>query len=341
MTRVSPCVSCSQLTDAGQHVDTGGFVCEICAHHLFDQCFQCDRFSRESRYIVGNRRACLTCAREQLSCRVCGTLVPEHGHCDRCADPHTVWNYHYRPDPIFHGTGPLFLGLELEVIVPRYRLDAAVTTATDALGALGYLKRDSSIRPSGFEIVCHPMTYQYALTRFPWSMLEDLADLDGEADDSVGLHVHASRAGFTGPAHIYRWMKLIYRNQDQVTTLARRTSHYAPFVPGTRARAKHLAKGARHALGLPRHQAINPHPRHTLELRVFASSLDPRQVQAALAFTEASIRYTADLTVPEIRAGGWEWDRFTDWLTHHLEYAPLVAELADLTDSEEVMLCAS
>jgi hypothetical protein len=41
-----------------------------------------------------------------------------------------------------------------------------------------------------------------------------------------------------------------------------------------RARAKDTAKGPQHALGLERYQAINPYPRNTLELRVFASSLD-------------------------------------------------------------------
>ncbi|MEU4712026.1 hypothetical protein AB0G00_36950, partial [Nocardia salmonicida] len=133
----------------------------------------------------------------------------------------------------------------------------------------------------------------------------------------------------------------VYRNQDPVSMLARRVSRYAPFEPNTRARAKYLAKGCRYAVGLPRYQAINPHPRDTLELRVFASSLETRRVQAALAFTDASIRYTADLTIPQILAGGWAWDRFTDWLTHRLEYAPLVTELADLAREQEVLLCAS
>lgn len=342
MSRLNPCVVCADVTSAMQRVDTGGVVCEICAR-LFDQCFQCERFTRHSRYVVGNQRACAECARQLRACRDCGTLIRGRGHCDRCADPYKVWNYFYRPDPIFHGDGPLFLGMELEVVVPVDRYDDTVTIAVDALGPLAYLKRDSSIQPAGFEIVCHPMTYQYALTGFPWQMLDDLHVMGCRTNTSVGLHVHASRAGFTGPAHVYRWMKLVYRNHAEVTALARRTSRrYAPFEPGTRARAKDLAKGARHALGLPRNQAINPHPRDTLELRVFASSLEAQQVQAALAFTDASIRYTADLTIPEIRAGGWDWDRFTDWTSRRLEYSPLLAELADLAhDPEEVVLCAS
>lgn len=343
-TGLNPCVSCTEVTFTGLRTDIGGFVCGVCAHQLFDQCYRCERFTRHSRYVVGNHRACPTCARQLRPCPDCGTLLAGRRGCDRCADRHTLWNYTYRPDPIFHGTGPLFLGLELEVIVPEQHFEDAIATATDTLGPLGYLKRDSSIRPMGFEIVCHPMTYQYAITGFPWQVLHQLSRLGCETGPGVGLHVHASRAGFTGPAHIFRWMKLVYRNSDQVARLARRTSRYAPFELDTRSRVKDLAKGARHAVGLPRYQAINPHPRGTLELRVFASSLDPGQVQAALAFTEASIAYTADLTVAQIHAGGWNWDQFTDWLTHRLEYAPLVAELAHLAaqvEEQEVVLCAS
>ncbi|MFF0499749.1 hypothetical protein ACFYU5_33445 [Nocardia aobensis] len=53
-----------------------------------------------------------------------------------------MWNYTYRPDPRFHGTGPLYLGLELEIIVPEHRFDTCATLATDHLAGLGYLKRD-------------------------------------------------------------------------------------------------------------------------------------------------------------------------------------------------------
>ena len=167
ITRLHPCASCSEATFTRLPVDTGGFVCGICAHQLYDQCFQCERYTLHSRYVVGNQRACPECAQLQRSCRDCGTLICGRRGCDRCADPHALWNYSYRPDPIFHGTGPLFLGLELEVIVPDDRFDDAITTATDALGSLGYLKRDSSIRPSGFEIVSHLLLRGH----HPWSAI--------------------------------------------------------------------------------------------------------------------------------------------------------------------------
>ncbi|WP_280335035.1 hypothetical protein [Nocardia wallacei] len=243
-----------------------------------------------------------------------------------------MWEYDYKPNPLFFGTGPLYLGMELEIIVPRRVYGECTDLAGERLGSLAYLKADSSIRPLGFELVTHPMAYSYALERFPWHLLGELADLGCESDARVGLHVHASRAGFDSPAHIYRWAKLLYRNESQTVAVARRRSdRYAGFSAAARARIRDSAKGDLHRFGLDKYQAINPLPRHTLELRVFAGSLDPRVVQAALAFTTASIEYTRTLTSADVlHHGGWSWPRFTAWVHDRPEYAPLTAEWEDL-----------
>lgn len=128
------------------------------------------------------------------------------------------------------------------------------------------------------------------------------------------------------------WGVLLYRNESAVVMIARRRSHYAPFDQRARAKVKDTAKDPLHALGLSRYQAINPYPRKTLELRVFASSLDVQQVQAALAFTAASIDYTRGLRVADVRAGAWEWSRFAAWVTEYGDlYQPLLAEMEDLS----------
>lgn len=326
-----PCVSCRQLTGPGMRTDTDEPVCPDCAYRLFDRCFGCDRYTASSRYLSGGFRACSRCAETRYAeCDQCGTLLRENGSCDLCGHPGRVRSYSYKPDPRFHGEGPLYLGLELELIVPDDRYSDAVTAATNRLGRLGYLKKDSSIQPTGFELVTHPLSYRFAMEEFPWTLLCELDNLGCTVDDNVGLHVHASRAGFASPAHVYRWMKLLYRNEADVATLARRRSRYAPFDRAARARARDTAKDHKHAVGLDRYQAINPHPRHTLELRVFASSLDIGQVQAALAFTAASIAYTSHLAIGDIRSGGWEWSRFAEWVADRSEYAPLTAEMEAL-----------
>ena len=324
------CVSCRRLSRPGSDTETGERVCRRCAVALFALCGRCDRYSADSRYLSGGHRVCAGCATQYPTCPDCGTLVEFDRVCDACAHRGKVWNYTYKPDPRFHGEGPLYLGLELEVIVPHGYFDACAELATDRLGGLGYLKRDSSIRPCGFEVVTHPLSFRYAIDAFPWPLLEELRERGCRADASVGLHVHASRAGFDNPAHVYRWLKLLYRNESEVIRLAGRETHYARFDSAARARARHTAKGPQHALGLERYQAINLLPRHTVELRVFASSLDARVVQAALAFTAASIAYTRGLRIADVRAGAWEWSRFTAWVAGQPDYRPLAAELEDL-----------
>ncbi|MFX0575085.1 hypothetical protein [Nocardia nepalensis] len=324
------CVSCRLLTRPHWRTDTGESVCARCSSVFFDLCTRCARFCAASRYVSGGTRACTRCAEHYMSCPDCHTLMHVGGDCDTCDQPHHVWNYSYKPDPRFHGQGPLYLGMELEIIVPDHHYHRCVALAGDRLGGLGYLKRDSSIQPSGFELVTHPMSYRHAITEFPWRLLGELAELDCRTDTSVGLHIHASRDGFASSAHIYRWMKMLYRNESAVSTIARRRSHYAPFDQLARAKVKDTAKDPLHALGLDRYQAINPYPRKTLELRVFASSLDVQQVQAALAFTAASIDYTSGLRIADVRAGAWEWSRFAAWVADHDDYQPLLAEMEDL-----------
>ncbi len=43
----------------------------------------------------------------------------------------------YQPEPVMHGVGPLFLGVELELETRRDRVDASARCALDWLGDLG------------------------------------------------------------------------------------------------------------------------------------------------------------------------------------------------------------
>ena len=119
-----------------------------------------------------------------------------------------------------------------------------------------------------------------------------------------------------------------YRNQDEVTTLARRESNvWAAFHASDRQRVKDYAKGGMGS----RYRAINTQNTTTFELRIFASSLQPQEVQAALALAAASVEYTRDLTVRDIvRSDGWGWSSFVAWARQHPAYRPLVAEMEAL-----------
>ncbi|MEV0766133.1 amidoligase family protein [Nocardia sp. NPDC050435] len=341
LSQVPKCDDCHRHTRERTAVAGGPDVCQECTYN-YNRCDDCDCYARDYFIVDGDREVCRNCRDEDYhECGDCYTWVSlGDRYCDDCSPPDApeeVCDSTYKPTPIFHGTGPVYLGLELEMRTPGSAFTDAVDSAVAHLGRLGYLKEDGSITDGhGFELVTHPMSYRYARTRFPWRLLPRLRQLGAYTDTGVGIHVHISRAGFSSPAHVYRWLKFVYRNESAVTTLARREcSSWARFSPETRRRAADIAKGTRR--GFDRYQAINTCPEHTFELRVFASSLEPQQVQAALAFADASVEYTRTLTAARItRQGGWQWDAFVTWLATRPDYAPLLAELTDL----EALECA-
>jgi hypothetical protein len=315
------CVTCGRCGAAVPEDDTvqtvhGSTICDGCRHDWYWQCSVCDGWNRDGG----------DCA---------NGCCPDDCDCDDCRDDDDlvdfgglVHDYSYKPRPVFHGTGPLFLGPEIEIETPSWRDVECAEIARSYMGSLGYLKLDASIG-NGFEIVTHPMSYDWAIAHFPWQMLTHLRETGCVATASTGMHVHVSRAGFASTCHTYRWMKLIYRNEQQVKAIARRTSdEWAAFTDQDRKAVKDYAKGTR---GGFRYRAINTQNPHTYELRVFASSLDPGEVQAALGFAAASVEYTRDLTVDKIaKGGGWAWPAFVDWLDQHPAYAPLTAQLEAL-----------
>lgn len=323
--RVSHYTSCDRCDDYVEDEDItqtvrGSDICPSCLRNWYWQCTHCDGWNRDGnncgegcddRY--GDDEDCDCCSCCECSCGRRGD-----------ADLH---DYYYKPNPEFHGTGPLFLGPEIEIEVGSDgNMGDCVSYASERLGNLGYLKRDSSIE-FGFEMVTHPMSYEYAMQNFPWDMLSKLSEMGCYTDSgSNGLHVHVSREAFSSPCHTYRWMKFVYRNERDVIKLARRRSgQWASFDDTHRANVKHYAKGAK---GGQRYQAINPTNDATFELRMFASSLKPEEVQAAFGFAHASVEYTRHLTSYDIsKSGGWTWDAFAQWVADRPEYASLSAQI--------------
>lgn len=300
------CLTCDRC-DGPVHEDDaietvrGSTICPSCQVY-YCQCDGCDGWNRDGAD--------------------CGNGCDEDDYDEDTDD--RIHDDSYKPYPEFHGDGPLYLGPEIE-IETRDR-DECAEIVLDQLGELGYLKTDGSLE-HGFEIVTHPMSYPWAMCHFPWPMLDDLHRAGGFTTANTGLHIHLSRAGFCSPAHVYRWMKFIYRNQPQVVDLAgRSSSEWARFDADDRRAVVDYAKGDR---GYSRYRAINTTNTTTFELRVFASSLQARQVQAVFGFAAASVDYTRTLTIPALAHGAWSWEAFRGWLDGQPAYQPLTARLQE------------
>lgn len=287
----------------------------------------------------------------------------ECGGCSECRDRSNIHSYSYKPTPRFRGRGPLYLGLECEIscresTTPLVRIAEMVNRELEN-GRIGYLKSDSSIN-SGFEMVTHPMSYQWAMAEFPWHLFAKLTGEHGVSEDSsCGIHVHASRDGFSGPRHLYVWQKFFYRNAGPIQDVARRHgSRWARFSREARDLAAYVAKtggcgsetvsprswylpsGWRdlyrnrpyiYGPTVDRYSAINVQNRETVEVRVFAGSVEAQEVKAALGLVHSTIEYARILdTESIIKKKGWDWESFASWVSGREEYAALNSEIERL-----------
>ena len=172
------CDACSAPAEQDDLVVTlaGARICPACRRARYWQCEDCGGWNPDG-YTCGNY------------CDDTADEVDDDTDDDGDDEPdgELVQDYGYKPYPVFHGTGPLFLGLELEVATPRGRW-APARLAVQHLDGLGYLKADESIG-GGFEIVTHPMTYPWARHHFPWTLLPALTAAGCQATDRCGLHI--------------------------------------------------------------------------------------------------------------------------------------------------------
>lgn len=255
--------------------------------------------------------------------------VPYWGGVDR----NKLHDCSYRPELKFHGTTGPYFGLEIEITTDC--VSDAVGIIDEESGGLIYCKRDGSV--DGLEAVTHPMSYEWAMANFPWHVFPRLRKEAGctVVPSDNGIHIHVSRTAFSDPSHLYKWLKLWYRNPSDIQRLARRSNTFwASFSPDHRHSHKEHCK-----LGKPgysddrdetlrsRYSAINTTNMDTLEIRVFASSLRPQRVRAYLQLAAASVEYTRHLTFDAVRhSRGWDWQAFMAWARKSGQYPDLVAE---------------
>lgn len=307
--------TCDHCGRPGSYYDmrsaTVGEICSDCAGNEFWECANCEYLIRSGDY--------------------CGDCEEDYGEAEDSGEVH---GYNYTPDPNFLGEGPVYLGFELEISTPRGSLDAIASGVNAALnhGDWGYLKEDSSIAGAGFEIVTHPMSHDWSSRHFPWDILDDLKR-DGCAanPDSNGLHVHVSRDGFSGPAHVLRWLQMFYDSRERVIKIARRNTDEWASWHGSNSDTYNAKRHAKGSTAGHRYSAINVQNRHTFEVRAFGSTLDKTELRAALDLVAASVEYTREITaaVDVDVDDDAAWDAFADSDTYRAAWDAFAAYVAE------------
>ena len=330
--------------DNTHYVEGIGDYCETCWEnntHYCERC-SCTYSDNESMYHIEDRGEywCEGCYESNGSyCDDCDQYYARE--CEGCGGggrTNLIHDYSYKPDPKFIGQDKnnLYFGIELEMEIRSGDLASSARYVAENIGEWFYMKQDSSIGQGGyrgFELVSHPISFA------KWS---DMPDFDRTLDylrenqearawdaKSCGLHIHVSREGFNSGAHVHRWLALVYKNAPDMMRFAGRKSDYAKFNDVYKYDEYDrpyftLADKVADPRGVntERHSAINTRNDHTLELRFFRGTTKPSGVRSAIQLAHASIEYTRNLNISDVKIGmlGWEW--FYDYVEANNGYYP-------------------
>ena len=361
------CDSVGSANDCFHTIDGNQIWCESCTERRAYWCERCEGYNSDTSYYISDRSEhwCQDCSDcNAYWCDDCDEYNADG--CDRCSeDPvsgdgsRLIHDYSYRPDAIFHSTNKderLFFGIEIEVEAKDdLRASAEYAHQLESMD-LAYLKHDGSLN-NGFEIVTHPMSHDFFKNEAGdfFAVMEGLRTQQGIRVKSwdtrtCGLHIHISRTGFSGGAHMHRFLNLVYSNPDFYSTLAGRTSdQWAKFTDIMRKDYVRDANGERiwsedrgyeivtkrtfkHKLDMDRnsdrYSAVNTLNRETLEMRIFRGSVNGDTIKSQLDLAHASVEYTRNLTVQDVTQGALTSDNFMWYIfQHEALYPELVARI--------------
>ena len=322
----SYCERCEEyaLSDNCNSV-SGQTWCDDCRMDGAFWCSRCDEFYSSNRvgshYFEGDDY-CEDCIGEVAEwCENCDEW--EESSCDGSIP--FIHDYSYKPTPNFIGTPKhgLYLGWELEADAPSRNREEAAEFAAPILEGLAYLKQDGSV-PNGIEIVTHPIAHSKVRELdVYWDTIEKLRTDYGMRSWDVnafecGLHIHLSRAGFSGGAHIHRFLRLIYGNAEMMARFAGRTTRYATFQDVWKfdefGKPYRTFSDKMKGRGGERNSAVNTYPDYTIELRFFRGTMRKEGILACLDLAQAGVEYTRELRAKDVMMGALDWEHFYDYV---------------------------
>lgn len=291
------CTCCGELTpnDISVYTDDYGEVCENCAEEYFARCegcgeiFHCDRISSD-------------------------------GYCPNCENdvPGRVHDYSFKPRPIFHGKGPLFYGIELEV--EGVRDIEEIVEEEDYL----YVKYDGSLN-DGAEFVSHPASLEWIREQGKgwWERVWNLRHQDCQSWNTTtcGMHVHMSAKAFSS-LHLYKLLKFFKDNPRFIAKISGRTEFKLDqWASVDTEKDIGIALKAKHKRGHSKYVALNCTGK-TIECRIFRGTLKPQRFMANLEFLQAMYDFTSQAGLKDLTV-----ERFKGFVMKHRKSYKVLWEL--------------
>lgn len=215
----------------------------------------------------------------------------------------SIHNYSHRPSMRFHkinneNENAPFLGIELEVERKnsnglRHRAMAGLIQHEH-----WYFKTDGSLT-DGFEIVSHPMTFNY-IKRNESIFSESLKKLVDNGYNSYdantcGMHIHISKNNFN-TWHLYRFLKFFVENKEFIVSISQRKidklKKWANIEDDNDASLIYKAK--KKEGNNERYVAINLKNSQTIEIRIFRGTLNFNSYMKNIEFAHSLFMYTKE-----------------------------------------------
>ena len=326
------CSMCGEiLTEENMYEFDGSLFCRHCLGEQTVVCNCCGRRIWQSDDEGDeNISLCSRCRDSYTECSDCGRLVYnddayyEDGsdipYCENCYDRlrgQAIKSYNYKPTPIFHGSGDLFLGIELEVDKGGEYAENAekiLSVANESDDVL-YIKHDGSLT-DGFELVSEPCDLEYHMTKFPWQKIFEKAISLGYAShntSTAGLHVHVNRSAFGETRErqeevVARIIHFVEKNWLEMKKFSRRTesniNRWAARYCSISEEVQETYKKAKDKR-LGRYVAVNLENYDTIEFRLFRGTLRYKTFAATLQLVEQICKLAINLTDKEFERLSW------------------------------------
>ncbi len=275
-------------------------LCRDCYERYYTRCDNCG-------ILLRNSNAFYSPWNDQTLCVVCYDEENEE-------DP--IHEYGYKPDPVFHGDGHRYFGVELEMDyggTDEHHAACLLKIANKDAENL-YIKTDSSLE-SGLELVTHPMSLEYHMSEMPWrAVLSEARSMrySSHTAGTCGLHIHISREAFgitrrEQDEAIARLIFFVEKFWPEMLRFSRRTqsqldrwaSRYGAKLNPTD-QLEHAKKS-----GAGRYAAVNLQNHSTIELRLFRGTLKLNTVLATIQMADHLCDVAVSMCDKELQDLGW------------------------------------
>lgn len=295
-------------------------TCDICSETLYaDSCVK-----HGDGGVIFNtkiiKEICTDCYRRWRStCAKCGvTAVPKsklgHWHhyndayCSKCTPVPMVHSHDFAPKFRFFGTpeNKLYFGIENEIDFADPKSAPIMRKRMKGLEDNMWLMHDGTLR-CGIEIGYHPMSYDFFMSN--GHLFPDFSDVVNTKYMCQGTHVHLSKDAFT-TLHLYRFLAFMTDNVSSIQVLARRPLDQEKYTywqkgdMGTHNSNSLIVKIAKEKGQRNRYRFLNV-TRNTVEVRMFLSAWDFKQMAVYIQFLDAVYHYTI-----KERRKAMSWENF-------------------------------